>query len=452
MKTSAIMEQRGSALYVALASVVAATSGLLFGFDIAVINGAIIFLRQQFGLSEVQTEIAASSLLIGCVFGAAFGGSLSDRFGRRTMLMVSAVLFALSSFGAALPRNMIEFMAARFAGGLAIGAASVLAPLYIAEVAPARNRGRLVSLNQMAIVTGILLAYLVNWGLSFLGPESWRWMFATAAVPSVAFLAALFFVPESPRWLTEAGREEEAYTVLARVNGSAAAGRELGEIKAAIAEETGTFSELFQPGLRRATVIAVALAILQQITGINTVLFYGAVIFKEQVGNQSDAAAIGANVIVGLVNFLATIVALWVIDRLGRRPLLMFSSGVMALCQVALGAAFLLQPPPAMLVLGIMLLTAASFAVGLGPGVWVVLSEIFPTRVRGRAMSMATVSLWIACVALTVTFLSLAKAVTPTGAFWLYGSMCVVTFFVVWRATPETKGRTLEEIERFWKR
>ncbi|MCX6635472.1 MAG: sugar porter family MFS transporter [Acidobacteria bacterium] len=437
--------------YPYLVSIVAAVSGLLFGFDIAVINGAIIFLRQQFGLSEVQTEVAASSLLIGCVFGAAIAGWLSDRYGRRRILIFSALLFAASALGAALPRNLDEFVVARFIGGLAVGVASVLAPLYIAEVSPPRIRGRLVALNQMTIVTGILLAYLVNWSLSFAGPSGWRWMFAAAAVPAAAFFVALFFVPESPRWLVERGMESVALGVLSRVSGEARAREEIEEIREAIAQESGTLAELFQPGMRRALAIGVALAILQQITGINTVLFYGSVIFKERVGGQTESAAIGANVFIGLVNFLATIIALWIIDQTGRRPLLMFSAGVMGVCQLALGAAFLIQPPPAMLVLSIMLALLGAFAVGLGPGVWVVLSEIFPTRVRGRAMSIATVSLWIACVALTMTFLSLAKAITISGAFWLYGFWCVVMYVIVWRFTPETKGKTLEQIEKLWR-
>ena len=443
--------ERGSAAYVYLAAVVAATSGLLFGFDIAVINGAIIFLRDQFGLTEAGTEFAASSLLFGCIAGASVGGWLSDRFGRRRILMVCGILFAVSSIGAAIPRTLTEFAAARFVGGIAIGAASLLAPLYIAVVAPARIRGRMVSLNQMAIVTGILLAYLVNWLLSFLGPDGWRWMFAVAALPSAAFFVALFFVPESPRWLAEQSRREEALYVLARINGSAIADREIVQIEAAIAEETGTMAELFQPGLRRALFLALALAILQQITGINTVLFYGSIIFKEQVGGHSDSAAIGANVGIGLVNFLVTLVALYSIDKAGRKPLLMISSGLMAFCQLALGAAFLLHPPPAALVLGIMLLCVASFAIGMGPGVWVMLSEIFPTRIRGRAMSLATVALWVACTVLTMTFLTLTQYLSPTGAFWIYSSMCVVTFVIVWRVAPETKGRTLEEIERLWR-
>ena len=442
------VSEQGSAVYVAIAALVAATSGLLFGFDIAVINGAIIFLRQQFQMSEVQTELAASSLLIGCIFGASTGGWLSDRFGRKRILMVTAVMFAVSAVWAALPHSITEFMMARFAGGLAIGVASVLAPLYIAEVAPARNRGLLVSLNQMAIVTGILLAYLINWGLALTGPNGWRWMFASAAVPSTIFFIALFFVPESPRWLTEAGRETEALGILTRVNGATAGREVLNDIKTAIAEESGTIAELFRPGMRRVLGLAIALAVLQQITGINTVLFYGSVIFKEQVRGQSDSAAIGANVVIGLMNFAMTIVALWLIDRLGRRPLLMVSAGVMALCQFALGAAFLIQPPPVYLVLGIMLCCAGSFAVGLGPGTWVVLPEIFPNRVRGRAMSIATVALWVACFALTMTFLTLVKWLSPSGAFWVYGAMCVIETILVWRMLPETKGRTLEEIER----
>lgn len=439
-------------LYVSLASLVAATSGLLFGFDIAVINGALLFLRQQFALNEIQTEFAASSLLAGCVVGAGAGGWFSDRFGRKKVLLFSAALFALSSVGAALPRNLTEFTLARLAGGLAIGVASLLAPLYIAEVAPPHMRGRLVSLNQMAIVTGILLAYIVNWSLAWIGPDAWRWMFAVAAVPSLLFLVALFFVPESPRWLTEQGREDEARHVLARVSGDERAAIELAAIREVIAEESGTLMELLQPGYRRALALAVALAILQQWTGINTVLFYGSVILKEHVGGQSASTAIGANVLVGLVNFCSTIVALFLIDRLGRRPLLIFSSGVMALGHAGLAVAFLLPSPPLFLIVPLMLLCAASFAVGLGPGVWVVLSEIFPTRIRGRAMAIATVALWVACVILTFTFLSIASALGPSGAFSIYGVMCLITVWVVWRLTPETKGHTLEEIERLWRR
>lgn len=436
--------------YVYAVSLAAAMAGFLFGFDIAVINGAILFLRQQFALTEFQTEFAASSLLIGCVAGASIAGVLSDRLGRRRILILSAILFAASSVGAALPNGLAAFAAARFFGGVAIGVASVLTPLYIAEVSPPQIRGRLVSLNQMAIVTGILAAYSVNWMLSTTGPSGWRWMFASAALPSIAFLAALLFVPESPRWLAEQARGGEALAILTRVGGKEHAAWELERIEEAIAMETGSFAELFRPGLRKALLIAVALAVLQQITGINTVLFYGSIIFKEHAGNNSESAAIAANVIVGGINFLATIVALWLIDKVGRKALLMFSAAGMALAQTALGIAFLIQPPPSAFILASVLVCVACFAVGLGPGVWVLLSELFPTRIRGRAMSVATISLWVACVALTLTFLSLVKAITASGAFWLYASMCVVTFVLVWRVTPETKGKTLEEIERLW--
>jgi MFS transporter, SP family, arabinose:H+ symporter len=449
--TSSTSLEAGSWIYVFLAATVAATAGLLFGFDIAVINGGIVFLQAALHLTSVQTEFAVSALLFGCIFGASIAGWLSDLFGRRRVLMLCAILFALSAIGAALPRTLAEFVTARIVGGLAIGAASVLAPLYIAEVAPARDRGRLVSLNQMAIVTGILLAYLANWLLSFTGPSSWRWMFAVAALPSAAFFVGLFFVPESPRWLVEMGRSAEALVVLTTINGPVTATQELSEIEQTVAEESGTLAELFQPGLRRALWIAVALAVLQQVTGINTVLFYGSIIFKEQVHSGSNSAAIFANVIVGLVNFLATLLALNMIDKFGRRPLLLVSSGVMALCQVGLAAAFLMSAPPAPLVLAIMLACVASFAIGLGPGVWVLIAEFFPTRIRGRAMSIATVCLWAACTLLTMTFLSLANALTPSGAFLIYAAMCVITFVLVLRAVPETKGRSLEEIEHLWR-
>jgi sugar porter (SP) family MFS transporter len=441
-----------SGWYALFVSTVAATSGLLFGFDIAVINGALLFLRREFGLDEVGTQVAASALLAGCAAGASIAGVLSDRWGRRRVLLLCAVLFGLSAIGAALPRTPAEFAVARFAGGLAIGAASVLAPLYIAEVSPAAMRGRLVSLNQMAIVTGILLAYIVSWALSFLGPESWRWMFAAAALPSLFFFVALFFVPESPRWLSAAGRDTEALGVLRRTIGAERAPTVLAEIRAAIAEESGSLRELFAPGLRRALIIAAVLAVLQQVTGINTVLFYGSIIFEEQVGGMGSSATVGLNIVIGLINFLATIAALYGIDRLGRRPLLMVSAGVMAAAQLALGLAFLVHPPPAYLVLAIMGVCVASFAIGLGPGVWVVLSEIFPTRIRGSAMSIATVSLWLACILLTMTFLSLVKAITASGAFWLYGGLCAFTVLFVARMVPETKGLTLEQIERLWTR
>jgi sugar porter (SP) family MFS transporter len=439
-----------SSRYPYLIAAVAAISGLLFGFDTAVINGALLSLREDLQLTTRGTEIATSSLLFGCAAGAALAGWLTDRLGRKRILVASALLFAASAVGAALPRTLAEFVAARFVGGVAIGVASVLAPLYIAEISPKAIRGRLVSLNQMAIVSGILLAYFVSWALSHGGSTSWRWMFASAAAPSCAFFLALLFVPESPRFLVETGREVEALAVLTRVGGDGAARAELAEIREAIAEESGTVRELFEKRLRRPLAIAVVLAVFQQVTGINTVIYYGSLIFKDQVGGQSDSAAIGANVVVGAVNFLMTIVALWMIDRLGRRPLMMLSSAGMAASLFALGLLFTREPPPAVAILLVIGLYVASFGIGLGPGVWVVISELFPTRIRGRAMSIATLCLWLACILVSFTFLTLVERIGSTGAFWLYAAMSVVNLAFVWRVMPETKGRSLEEIERSW--
>ncbi len=437
----------GSRAFVYFVSAVAATSGLLFGFDIAVINGAIVFLEKEWHLSEFQTELAASSLLVGCIFGAAFGGWLSDLWGRRNALLLSAILFAVSAIGASLPHGLPEFAVARLLGGLAIGVASVLAPLYIAEISPARIRGRLVALNQMAIVSGILLSYLANWGLSFLGSGSWRYMFAVAAIPSLVFFIALFFVPESPRWLMEKGREAEARQVLERATGLEEATIAIDSLKEVIQLESGTLAELFAPGVRRALGLAVVLAIMQQWAGVNTVLFYGSKILADQVGASS---ALGANVLIGLINFGCTIIALGLIDRLGRKALLIFSCAAMAVSHVILAICFHLTSPPTYLLVGAMLLCVASFAVGLGPGVWVVLSEIFPTKIRGRAMAVATVALWVACTVLTMTFLTLSRTLGRTGAFLIYGGMCAFTALFVLFVVPETRGKTLEEIEKLW--
>lgn len=441
----------GSIVYIYRISLVAALGGLLFGFDTAIINGAIVFLKRQFALSEVQTEIAASALLVGCVLGVSLAGSLSDRLGRRKLLLASAAIFGLSSVATALPRNLTELTAARLVAGIAIGIASMVAPLYIAEVSPARMRGRLVSLNQFAIVTGILISYVVGWALSSLGPESWRWMFASAALPSALFFVALFGVPESPRWLIKEGREAEALGVLERLGGAEEARERAREIRAALAQEGGSLRELLQPALRRPLIIGVSLAILQQVTGINTVLYYGSIIFTEQVGTKSASAALWANVLIGAVNLAMTVVSLFLIDRVGRKPLLLFSSAGMGVSLAALGAVFVFQPSAAALVLGLIVCYVICFSVGMGPCVWVVMAELFPTRIRGRAMSVATIALWLACLLITLTFLSLVKAVGASGAFWLYAAMCVVSLLFVWRYTPETKGKTLEEIEGWWR-
>jgi sugar porter (SP) family MFS transporter len=424
---------------------VAALGGLLFGFDTAIINGAIVFLKRQFGWNDWQTELAASSLLAGCILGASIAGSLSDKHGRRRVLLLSAAIFALSSIATALPNGLALFAFARLIGGVAIGIASTLAPLYIAEVAPETIRGQLVSMNQLAITLGILISYLTGWALSFTGTAGWRWMFASMALPSLFFFFALFTVPESPRWLVKKRRETEALAVLQRFGEPAS---RIGEIKAALAQEAD--ATVFQHSLRRPLMIGVVLAVLQQITGINTILYYGSIIFTEQVGTGSASAALWANVIIGLVNMVCTVVAIVMIDRIGRKPLLMAASAGMGVCLMVMGILFRSPNPPGGLILGLILGYVACFAIGLGPGVWVVISELFPTGVRGRAMSIATISLWAACLAITSSFLTIVRLFSITGAFWLYAVLSFLTFAFVWRSVPETKGQTLEEIERQW--
>ena len=437
-------------LYVYGITAVAAVSGLLFGFDTAVINGALVFLREQFRLSDGQTEVAAGSLLIGCVFGSSASGGLTDKWGRKRVLLAAAMLFCLSSLCTALPRNLTQFVAARFVAGLAIGVSSVLAPMYIAEVSPAGIRGRLVTLNQMAIVTGILAAYFVNWLLSGLGAESWRWMFASAAAPSLVFFVALLRIPESPRWLVRRGRQQAAFGVLKRIGGELAARREILEISASLTKESGSFRDLLGKSLRRPLCIAIALAVLSQVTGINTVIYYGSILLKEHAGRSSASSALGANAIIGLTNFLCTILATLVIDRVGRKALLLFGSAGMGVSLTMLAMALGISPPPGNLIVGLLLAYVAFFAVSLGPGTWVYIAELFPTAVRGRAMSLATLSLWLACLAVTLSFLTLVRILSAAGAFWVYSGLCFVTFGFVWFWVPETKRLSLEEIQLLW--
>src|SRR5262249_8713554 len=405
--------QRGLARYLYLPAVVAAIGGLLFCFDTAVINGAIVFIKQQFGLSDKQTEIAAGSLLLGCVVGASFSAFTSDRFGRKRVLLTAAALFTISSIGAALPRDVIQFSIARLLGGIAIGIASTLSPLYIAEISPARKRGLLVSLNQLAIVTGILLSYSINYLLTNTGPANWRWMFATASVPSVCFLLTLLFIPESPRWLMQHGREQEAENFLAQIVGSEAAAGEGRAIRSAISEGSG---DLLDPLWRTALVVAIVIALFSQFTGINTIIYYGSLVFLEHVPHQTASTALWANVIIGAINFVATILGMLLIDRSGRKLLLMFAYARMGLSLLAVSVAIRLQAA-ALVVLIFVLTYVACFAVGVGTGTWVLMSEICPTRIRGRAMSVATVCLWCGTLVVTLTFLSLVHTFTASGVF-----------------------------------
>jgi sugar porter (SP) family MFS transporter len=449
----------GSTSYVFLVCVVAALGGLLFGYDTGVINGAIGPLTAHFGLNDVQQGWAMGCALLGCALGAIGAGPFSDRFGRKKALVVSAVFFFVSAVGTAVPRTLTAFILYRILGGLGVGAASMISPMYIAEISPARMRGRMVSINQFAIVSGFLVVYFVNYFIALQGDAAWnerlgwRWMFGSESLPALGLLILSLVVPESPRWLTKQGRTAEALHILGRADGAAYAQAELAEIKETLRHESGSLRQLLQPGMRIILVIGVVLAVLQQVTGINVFLYFGTEIFKK-MGSQTDAALL-QTVVVGVVNLTFTVIAIWTVDKLGRKPLMLIGSAGMGLCLIAMGLAAYRQATGLWMLLFI-LGYIACFAVSVGPVTWVILSEIFPTRIRGRAMAVATVCLWIANYLVSQTFPMMDQnpwlvATFHRGfPFWLYGAFCIVLFLFVRAFVPETKGKTLEQIERRW--
>lgn len=440
--------------YVYKITIVAAVGGLLFGYDTAVVAGAIGFIQQRFDLSPAMMGWIASCALVGCITGAMFAGYLSDRFGRKKILILSAILFAVSSAGTAMPHELSWFVVFRILGGLGIGIASMISPMYITECAPAAIRGRLVSINQFGIVTGILLIYFVNAGIAGLYDEAWnihtgwRWMFGSGIIPSVVFFILLMFVPESPRWLIQAGRAKEAEEILTKINGASKAKAELAEIEAAIHTETGTFAELFKPGLRTALIIGIILSIVSQVTGINAIMYYAPEIFKS-TGDGSGSALL-QTILVGVVNLLFTIVAIKYVDRAGRKGLLMAGSAGMAICLAIIGMAFYMDAVKGYLVLVAILAYIACFALSLGPLTFVVIAEIFPNRVRGRAMSICLFFLWASVYFVSQFFPMLLKSIGSAYTFWIFMGTSIVAFLFVWKLVPETKGKSLEEIEKSW--
>ena len=447
-------------LYVVLVSMVAALGGLLFGYDTAVINGAIGPLEEHFNLDpQFQKGWVAASALLGCVLGVALAGILSDRFGRKKVLIVSAILFLISAIGTALPKDITTFIFFRIIGGVGVGAASITSPMYIAEISPARMRGRLVSVNQLAIVAGVLAVYFVNYFIAQQGDAAWnvqygwRWMFGSELLPAMLLLLLLFVVPESPRWLAKQGQSDTALGILSRIGGAEHAQTELAEIKNAIAQESGSLRQLFQPGMKIVLVIGVVLAVLQQVTGVNVFMYFGTEIFKK-MGSSTNAALL-QTVAVGSVNLTFTIIAIWTVDRLGRKPLMIIGASGMAISLLAMGGAAFYQKTD-MWILFFMLGYIACFALSVGPVTWVILSEIFPTRIRGRAMAVAAVFLWTANFVVTQTFTMMDESQWLTEKFhhgfpfWLYGALSVVLAVFVWQCVPETKGKTLEEIETMW--
>jgi sugar porter (SP) family MFS transporter len=461
---NASLDDRGSvrAIYLWFATAAGALGGLLFGYDWVVIGGAKPFYERFFHLNSPALQgWAMSCALIGCLFGAVSSGSLSNRFGRRRLLTLAAVAFAASSLGTGLAHSFDAFVVWRIFGGYAIGLASGVSPMYIAEISPARLRGRLVSLNQVAIVFGILLAQVVNWLIarpvppsasaseilhSWNGQVGWRWMFAVTAIPSLLFLVASLLVPESPRWLAFKGRHEDALRVLERLGGRSYA-QHVMEDFAAVTEakpQRSLLAELRSPGVAPILLLGVLLAVLQQWCGINVIFNYAQEIFASAGYQVSD---ILFNIVVtGAVNVVFTFVAFFTIDRFGRRFLLLTGLCGLILIYAVLGLLYRmhLQGKP-MLVL--VLAAIACYAMSLAPATWVVISEIFPNRIRGSAVSISVTALWSACFLLTYTFPLLNASLGAAGTFWTYGAVCLAGAVFLALRLPETKGRTLEEIE-----
>ena len=470
-----------------LLTFVAAMGGLLFGYDWVVIGGAAKFYEAFFHLKDTAANIAAdagtwekirgnavspvgwaqSCALVGCLVGALVSGVISDRFGRKPALIIAAANFVVSSVAIAFAGTFTEFIAWRIIGGFGIGLASAVSPMYISEIAPARIRGLLVSVNQLTIVVGILAAQIANWRIADVVPagiteeafaktwnvtHGWRWMFAACAVPSAFFLVGALVVPESPRWLAKAGRGDKARAVLARIGGDAYADAALAEIGASRTDEHKGFrlGDLFNRRLARVLTLGVFLAVFQQWCGINVIFNYAGEIFTQAGFDMNDALT---NIVAtGSVNLAFTLVALFTVDRLGRRPLMLLGSAGLAIAYVAVGYCYHVKGGggsiPPKLFLGLILAAIGTYAMSLAPVVWVVISEIFPNRVRGAAMSVCIGALWVACFILTYTFPILKSKLGPDVTFWLYAGVCLVGLVFLFFRLPETKGRSLEELEK----
>jgi len=450
--------------YIWTVTLVSAMGGLLFGYDWVVIGGAKPFYEKFFGLTTpAQIGWAMSSALVGCLVGALVSGGLSDRFGRKRLLIVAGFLFTISAVWTALAGDFTVFVVFRLVGGVGIGLASNLSPMYIAEISPAAMRGKFVSVNQLTIVIGILAAQLANWLIarpvpdgataadilaSWNGQTGWRWMFGAEAVPALLFFALMFFVPESPRWLVKSGRGEAAEKVLARVGGSAFAAEAVGEIRTTLAAgEIGRvrFRDLLEPGLVKVLLIGVALAVYQQWCGINVIFYYAQEIFTAAGYGVSDV--LFNIVITGTVNLIFTLVAIRLVDRLGRKPLMLAGSAGLALVFGLMGASYA-AGSRGLHILLLVVAAMALYALSLAPVTWVLLSEIFPNRIRGAAMSVSTFALWSACFVLTYTFPLLNAGLGPAGTFGIYAGVSVLGFLFIKSRVRETKGKTLEQIER----
>ncbi|AUI80038.1 MFS transporter [Lactiplantibacillus pentosus] len=441
--------------YVILISCAAALGGLLFGYDTAVISGAVGFLQIKFSLTSAEVGWVTSCILIGCAIGVSVAGILSDLFGRKKILALSAIIFALSSLGAAFSSSYLVLVIWRMLAGVGIGLTSLITPLYIAEMAPADVRGKLVSVNQLAITIGIFIVYFINaaiasgsgnaWNVS----TGWRWMMGIGVIPSALFLIALIPAGESPRWLAQHGKKGEALKVLKKVESNElVAKQQFEEIqKAETAVDDTKFSDLFNKTWLPVLIIGVLLALFQQFSGSNAIMYYAPEIFKGAGFGQNGAFM--ATVSIGVINMVITVVSLGLVDRIGRKKLLGWGSLAMSLCLLVVAICFFTRASTA-ITLTFILLAIASYAISLAPVTWLLISEIFPSKIRGRAMSICTVVLWLSDFTLSYTFPILTQNIGEGWTFMLYVVVTALSALFVWKMVPETQGKSLEEIEGYW--
>jgi sugar porter (SP) family MFS transporter len=431
---------------------VAALGGLLFGYDTGVISGAILFITKQFSLSATMEEIVVSSVLVGAVAGAIIGGALTGRFGRRKMIILAGIIFTASALGTALAPTVSWLIAARVVSGIGIGIASFISPMYIAELVPAKVRGSLVAVNMLAITSGIVVAYLVDYAFSSSG--GWRYMFGLAAIPSIALIIGMWRLPDSPRWLISKSKVEQARQILQRARTVSDVSPEITDIQKSMEKQgAGGLKGLFQPSLRMPMIVGLGLAVFQQITGINTVIYYAPTIFKF-AGITAAGPAILAGAGLTMVMWLFHVLAIFLMDRVGRRPLLLVGVAGQIIGLAILGAAFQFQQLASFksyVAIGGLVIYVACFAFGLGPIFWLLISEIYPLKVRGAAMSAVTVTNWALNLVVAVTFLTLVGVLGHAGTFWLYGVIAIGAWVFLYLLVPETKGKTLEQIEEHWR-
>lgn len=435
----------GRLTYIFLISLIAAFGGLLFGFDIAIFSGTIPFIKPFYNLTDAQLGWTGSSLYVGCIIGTLVTGFFADRFGRKLPLIISAGIFMVSSVLMGWASGYSSLIFWRIIAGLGVGAASMLSPLYIAEVSPASIRGRMVSINQLTIVSGILLAYFSNYMLADL-ENNWRWMFTSGSIPAVLFFVCVFFVPESPRWLISKGRVDEAKGVLNKIMGVEKANVQLQAIQLGIQSEVkGKLSDLLKPGITFIVLLGITMAVFQQISGANAVFFYAPIIFEKAGMNVKDQ--LFQQIMIGAINLIFTLLAMQLVDKLGRKKLMLAGSSMMALWLFLVGICFQLNLFSGYYLQFFVLAFIATYATTLAPVTWVLISEIFPTRIRALAVSVSTCMLWVACFALAYGFPVLVERLDAPQTFFLFSFICLTYFFILWKYAPETKGKTLEQFE-----